>query len=146
MMKTLSLSLSRVFASTRTSHAHTPLSFLELQKDKQSTWCGGFVFSFLEKFLGNQEGSFTLHSSKRSEEVFIAIYKAVLGLLPSQVIHFFKVTHKWACAIFRSKANVFWEPNTFPFSSKVSHLPFSFKIFSFSTSKRYYNFKICTKI
>lgn len=38
---------------------------------------------------GEQKGSFTLHSSKRSEEVFTAIYKAVLGLLPSQVIHFF---------------------------------------------------------
>lgn len=85
-MKTLPSSLSRVFAWTRTSHAHA-LSSLELHKYKQSTWCGGFVFSFLEKFLGNQEGSFTLHSSKRSDQVFTAIYKAVLGLLPSQVFH-----------------------------------------------------------
>ena len=89
MMKTLPSSLSRVFACTRTSRAHTLSVFSwapQIQTD-QLVW--GSVFSFLEKFPGNQEGPFTLHSSKWSEEVLTAVYKAVLGLLPSQVFHFF---------------------------------------------------------
>ena len=60
-----------------------------LIRETQSTWGGGSVFSFLEQFLGNQEGPLTQHSSKRSEGGFTAISTAVLGLLPSQVFHSF---------------------------------------------------------
>lgn len=98
------------FFCTRAGHARTLLCLLlcssHLRNTKRALGAGGYVFSFLEKFLGNQEGPFTLHSSKQSREG--SLPSAQLWVLPTQIFHFL-VTHKWACAIFRIKmrANIF---------------------------------------
>lgn len=77
----------KFFVCTRTGSACILpcllLSFSHLGNTNRALGSRGSVSSFLEKFLRNQEGPFTLHSSKQSEREFrefIAICTAALGL------------------------------------------------------------------
>lgn len=77
----------KFFVCTRTSSACILpcllLSFSHLGNTNRALGSRGSVSSFLEKFLRNQEGPFTLHSSQQGEREFrefIAICTAALGL------------------------------------------------------------------
>lgn len=77
----------KFFVCTRTGSACILpcllLSFSHLGNTNRALGSRGSVSSFLEKFLRNQEGPFTLHSSQQGEREFrefIAICTAALGL------------------------------------------------------------------
>lgn len=77
----------KFFVCTRTSSACILpcllLSFSHLGNTNRALGSRGSVSSFLEKFLRNQEGPFTLHSSQQGEREFrefTAICTAALGL------------------------------------------------------------------
>lgn len=104
------------------------LRFRSSEKHNRALSSGGPVSWFLEKLLGAKKAPL-LRILLQSEGGLVHCHpRDCSGSLPIQVFHFF------------------WESNTFPFSPEVSHLPFSFKTFNFSSSKRYYHFKICAKI